>query len=178
LKISKPTEGVEIANGAPEGRYTIPYRDRLLRRLGSEYRGAERYRLEADRKKEVHWKKWGPYLSDRQWVCPLLTLSKDLGREYFPAFRQLFGRIIPTMVTLGTTSPTSTHVPGPIDGEKMVLLVSLIITNACVWGYRYGTARIISSKNGFSVLPAIRVIMARMLKNSTGILTRHRHIPT
>jgi hypothetical protein len=39
-----------------------------LHRTGNEYRGAERYRLEADRKKEVHWKKWGPYLSDRQWV--------------------------------------------------------------------------------------------------------------
>lgn len=68
LKTSRLTEGVEIVNDAPEGRYTIPYRDRLLRQLGNEYRGAERYRLEADRKKEVHWKKWGPYLSDRQWV--------------------------------------------------------------------------------------------------------------
>lgn len=68
LKISKPAEGPEVDNDAPEGRYTIPYRDRLLRRLGNEYCGAERYRLEADRKKEVHWKRWGPYLSDRQWV--------------------------------------------------------------------------------------------------------------
>lgn len=70
-KTSKPAEGVEIDNDAPEGRYTIPYRDRLLRRLGNGYRGTERYRLEADGKKEVHWKKWGPYLSDRQWVCLL-----------------------------------------------------------------------------------------------------------
>jgi hypothetical protein len=78
LKPLKVTEGVEVANDAPEGRYTVPYRDRLLRRLGSEYRGAERYRLEADRKKEVHWKKWGPYLSDRQWVrLPAYSQSKE-----------------------------------------------------------------------------------------------------
>lgn len=68
LKTFKLTEGAEADNNAPEDRYTIPYRDRLLRRIGNEYRGVERYRLEADRKKEVHWKRWGPYLSDRQWV--------------------------------------------------------------------------------------------------------------
>lgn len=68
LKAQKPPGGVEIASDAPEGRYAIPYRDRLLRHLGSQYRGVERYRLEADRKKEVHWKRWGPYLSDRQWA--------------------------------------------------------------------------------------------------------------
>lgn len=68
LKTTKPAERVEADNDVPEGRYTISYRDRLLRRIGNEYRGAERYRLEADRKREVHWKKWGPYVSDRQWV--------------------------------------------------------------------------------------------------------------
>jgi len=68
LKISKPVENAEVDSDAPEGRYTSSYRDRLLRRLGNEYHGAERYRLEADRKKEAHWKRWGPYVSDRQWV--------------------------------------------------------------------------------------------------------------
>src|SRR5215472_9699248 len=28
---------------------------------------AEHIRLEQDRQKEVSWKKWGPYLSERQW---------------------------------------------------------------------------------------------------------------
>ena len=68
-KTLKPADVAEIPGDVAEGRYTIPYRDRLLRRLGNEYRGAEKHRLEADRKKEGHWKKWGPYLSDRQWVC-------------------------------------------------------------------------------------------------------------
>ena len=59
-----PTEDVNLYIDVPED----PHRNRLLQRPVRDYCGAERYRLEADRKKEVHWKKWGPYLSDRQWV--------------------------------------------------------------------------------------------------------------
>lgn len=44
------------------------HRERLAEKLGEEYKGAERYRLSQDEKKERHWKRWGPYLSDRQWV--------------------------------------------------------------------------------------------------------------
>ena len=47
---------------------TPTFRQRLVDRLGSEYRGAERFRLDQDGRKELHWKQWGPYLSDRQWV--------------------------------------------------------------------------------------------------------------
>ena len=43
-------------------------RERLIEKLGADYHGAERYRLVQDGKKELHWKQWGPYLSDRQWV--------------------------------------------------------------------------------------------------------------
>jgi hypothetical protein len=28
---------------------------------------AEQIRLDQDQKGRVHWKKWGPYLSERQW---------------------------------------------------------------------------------------------------------------
>lgn len=62
------------------------YRDRILEQLGTEYEGVERYRLDQDEKKERHWKRWGPYLSERQWVSrpmcrlfdgvPFLTLIK------------------------------------------------------------------------------------------------------
>lgn len=45
-----------------------PFRERVAAKLGSEYKGAEKYRLEQDDKREKHWKRWGPYLSDRQWV--------------------------------------------------------------------------------------------------------------
>lgn len=46
-----------------------PYRDRLSEKLGDKYKGAEKYRLAQDNSREKHWKRWGPYLSDRQWVC-------------------------------------------------------------------------------------------------------------
>ena len=44
------------------------FRQRLVDSLGADYTGAERFRLDQDDKKECHWKRWGPYLSDRQWV--------------------------------------------------------------------------------------------------------------
>lgn len=44
------------------------YRERLQQKLGNEYKGVERFRLDEDEKKNKHWKRWGPYLSDRQWV--------------------------------------------------------------------------------------------------------------
>lgn len=47
---------------------TRTYRERLASKLGNDYKGAEKYRLQQDGKKERHWKRWGPYLSDRQWV--------------------------------------------------------------------------------------------------------------
>lgn len=51
---------------------SISYRERLAQRLAGDYDGAERFRLLEDEKRERHWKKWGPYLSDRQWVCRTL----------------------------------------------------------------------------------------------------------
>jgi hypothetical protein len=47
---------------------TKSYRERLEEKLGAKYKGVERYRLVQDENKERHWKRWGPYLSDRQWV--------------------------------------------------------------------------------------------------------------
>ncbi|KAH7875369.1 glycoside hydrolase family 63 protein [Lentinula edodes] len=44
------------------------YRERLASRIGADYKGVERYRLEQDERRERHWKRWGPYLSDRQWA--------------------------------------------------------------------------------------------------------------
>lgn len=34
----------------------------------SAYKSQEEYRLDEDERKEKHWKRWGPYLSERQWV--------------------------------------------------------------------------------------------------------------
>jgi hypothetical protein len=52
-----------------------PYRERLFTKLGSDYEGVERYRLQQDNKRERHWKRWGPYLSERQWVSTEVCLN-------------------------------------------------------------------------------------------------------
>ena len=49
-------------------RESLSFRERLVEQLGHDYHGAERYRLIQDDNKELHWKRWGPYVSDRQWV--------------------------------------------------------------------------------------------------------------
>ncbi|KAF8335749.1 uncharacterized protein EI90DRAFT_2913018 [Cantharellus anzutake] len=44
------------------------YRSQILRKLGTQYTSVEEYRLDQDRDRERHWKRWGPYLSERQWA--------------------------------------------------------------------------------------------------------------
>lgn len=63
-----------------------PLRERLLNTLGNRYTSVEEWRLEQDAKKAAHWKRWGPYLSERQWVraltsSPLLLLLPCTRRE-------------------------------------------------------------------------------------------------
>lgn len=53
------------------------YRQQLSQLLGSAFRGTEKYRLEQDEKRERHWKRWGPYLSDRQWATVREDYSHD-----------------------------------------------------------------------------------------------------
>ncbi|KAA1475157.1 hypothetical protein DENSPDRAFT_883343 [Dentipellis sp. KUC8613] len=54
-----------------------PYRERVREKLGSDYRTTEQYRLLQDEKHERHWKRWGPYLSDRQWGTVREDYSHD-----------------------------------------------------------------------------------------------------
>ncbi|KAL5523625.1 hypothetical protein ACEPAG_7798 [Sanghuangporus baumii] len=51
-----------------KSRQPTTFQERLLKKLGTRYDGVERYRLEEDERKERHWKRWGPYLSERQWA--------------------------------------------------------------------------------------------------------------
>ncbi|OAA64424.1 protein phosphatase 2c [Niveomyces insectorum RCEF 264] len=44
---------------------------------GHEYLTEEEKRLQADRKREKYWKKWGPYLSERQWATVREDYSAD-----------------------------------------------------------------------------------------------------
>ncbi|WVO15911.1 hypothetical protein L204_103576 [Cryptococcus depauperatus] len=42
-------------------------RDRLITQLGPRYHSVEEYRLQQSDDYQVHWKRWGPYVSERQW---------------------------------------------------------------------------------------------------------------
>ncbi|KAF8552505.1 hypothetical protein OG21DRAFT_1415935 [Imleria badia] len=78
IQIPKPAAKSEpppkVAKASPRGLNetddTIQksYRQRLSDRLGANYQGVERYRLQQDDARQRHWKRWGPYLSDRQWA--------------------------------------------------------------------------------------------------------------
>ncbi len=72
-KAGKPQE----SNASPtsNGKAPEPYRDKIRQKLGSDYKTVEHYRLDQDNKRERHWKRWGPYVSDRQWVCHHLRLT-------------------------------------------------------------------------------------------------------
>ncbi|KAG8925776.1 hypothetical protein FRC01_009728 [Tulasnella sp. 417] len=61
------TSPPEVSQDVDDEQYQT-YREKLLEKLGAEYEGVERYRLLQDGKKERHWKRWGPYLSERQWA--------------------------------------------------------------------------------------------------------------
>lgn len=65
-KVSRVVLGdlADIQENSP----TKSYRQRLSESLGADYHGVEKYRLLQDQNRERHWKRWGPYLSDRQWV--------------------------------------------------------------------------------------------------------------
>lgn len=89
------------------------YRDRLTTQLESEYESVERHRLAQDERRERHWKRWGPYLSERQWVrdlpslfrfialisdpttghCPRGLLGKRRRLDAFPSCTLSFSRI-------------------------------------------------------------------------------------
>lgn len=72
-KAGKPQE----SDTSPTSNGNAPglYRDRIRQKLGSDYKTVEQYRLDQDNKRERHWKRWGPYVSDRQWVCHRFSLS-------------------------------------------------------------------------------------------------------
>ena len=69
---AQPPPKLKPADSAPKASAEVPqsksYRQRLAEALGAAYKGAEKHRLQQDDAREKHWKRWGPYLSDRQWV--------------------------------------------------------------------------------------------------------------
>lgn len=137
-----PTKASKTApsdlNGTQENDSIKSYRQRLSESLGADYHGVEKYRLLQDQKRERHWKRWGPYLSDRQWVragvhgCP---------RADDVHIRQLFGRTTQRMVTPGATSLMNTPDPVRTGGAKTELVVSQIAISGSASHLLFGTRR-------------------------------------
>ena len=137
-----------------------PYRERLAQQLGDEYRGAEKYRLGEDNERKKHWKRWGPYLSDRQWVRSWRSHFYTISLAHIK-LRLPLEKTTPMMVMLGVTSLILMQDPGRIDGERMVSPVYLIIINVYVLPCPYGMKRILFLRNAYSVSLAIKETMAR-----------------
>lgn len=71
LALKPPPKTSKAASGdskIQQNGQTKNYRQRLSESLGVDYHGVEKYRLLQDENRERHWKRWGPYLSDRQWA--------------------------------------------------------------------------------------------------------------
>jgi hypothetical protein len=118
-----------------------PYRERLAQQVGDDYNGAEKYRLREDDERKKHWKKWGPYLSDRQWVrsFEIVFFTSSLAHIKFRLPSEKTTRL---MVMLGATSLMLMPDPEHTDGGKMVSPVFLIIVNAYALACLSGMERI------------------------------------
>ena len=89
--------------------------------------GAEAVRLQEARAAKIPWKKWGPYLSERQWGTVREDYSEDGNAGI--TFR---------MITLDLA---------PITGARMVLRASATTNSCYVSVWPCGTVKIPFSKN-------------------------------
>jgi hypothetical protein len=69
----------------PKSRPSPPSRNGTRQKPRVSVEGAEKRRLEQDARREANWKRWGPYLSERQWA----TVREDYSADgnawgYFP----------------------------------------------------------------------------------------------
>ena len=92
---------------------------------------AEQKRLDEVRERGVPWKQWGPYLSERQWGTVREDYSENGDAWNYFTHDQARSRAY-HWARMGS--------PG-----------SATITSGCASRWRCGTARIRSSKNGYSV---------------------------
>ena len=174
-KAGKPQE----SNSSPPSNGNAPglYRDRLRQKLGSDYKTVEQYRLDQDGKRERHWKRWGPYVSDRQWVCRYLSLSEP--KPYVNNLsRQPSGKTTLGTAMLGHTSPMSMLAHGLTGGEKTVSRALAITISDSVFLFPCGMRRIECSRKGSSASRGLKAIMEKMSRNCTTTLILRRLTPT
>lgn len=146
---SKSEPPPKALKASPQGQNTSDgdtiqksYRQRLSDRLGVNYQGVERHRLQQDDARLRHWKRWGPYLSDRQWVS-LIQQRPLCFDAHINCSRQRFERTIRKMVMLGLISLTNTRDHGPTGGAKMALAAFRITINDSAFRSPCGMARIV-----------------------------------
>ena len=147
----KPVDGTPKASA--EALHSKSYRQRLANASGAAYKGAEKHRLQQDDAREKHWKRWGPYLSDRQWVrtryhklCAgrhtadlLFSLLCMLIIERLLLRRLRSARTIRQMEMPGAISLTNMRDHAHIGGAKMVWRAFPTTISVCVLDYRCGT---------------------------------------
>ena len=93
-------------------------------------KNTEAIRLEEAREGKAAWKKWGPYLSERQWG----TVREDYSGA----------------VTPGTTSPTTRPARGPTAGARTASPAFPTTSSGSASPWPCGTARIPFSRNASS----------------------------
>jgi len=85
--------------------------------------GAEQTRLQEDREGKAAWKKWGPYLSERQWGTVREDYSADGDAwNYFPhdnaQYRAYRGVRTDSPASRTTASYSASHWPCGTDGIR------------------------------------------------------------
>lgn len=110
----------------------------MVIRNDKEHLTAEEKRLKEDREHTKYWRRWGPYLSERQWVSTRQECSSCGGNVLMEGFRLQYGRTIRLMETLGPIFLMKWLDLGLIDGVKTELLVLVTITSLCVFRLPFG----------------------------------------
>ena len=80
----------------------------------------EQKRLNDAREAHIPWKKWGPYLSERQWG----TVREDYSETAMP----------------GTISPMTRRAHAPTGGARTGSGASAMTSNGCALRWRCGTS--------------------------------------
>lgn len=100
-------------------------RDKLMRSMGPRYTSVEEFRLDQAEHYEKHWRRWGPYLSERQWVSAHASMfiftRANLG---LVDDRVPFERITRPTVMRGIRSTLISRGVEHTDGVKMASVVS------------------------------------------------------
>ncbi|RSL51636.1 hypothetical protein CEP54_011309 [Fusarium duplospermum] len=102
---------------------------------GHEYLTEEERRLKEDRDRTKYWKKWGPYVAERQWATGMITALMEMP---------------------GATSPTTMPDRELSDGVKMVLLASATLTAGKTLDSASGMRKMTFSRNDSLASPTPR----------------------